>query len=152
MLYTNELRSHVEQRPQGRFTSCHINKIVRSRRGRDRMVVRFTTTYMQPVPITTKVVHEFKSNWWRGVFDTTLCDKVCQWHLVTLCHLVVYMYVTCLHWRHFLYEMDIWLKTRSSRKRKAGQSCASCMYFHIQRVHRKKILKCTMTSSSSSPV
>ena len=26
------------------------------RRGRDRMVVGFTTTYMQPVPITTNIV------------------------------------------------------------------------------------------------
>ena len=41
-------------------------------------------------------------------------------HLVTLCHLVVY--VTCLHWRHLLYEMDIWLKVRSCRKWKTRQS------------------------------
>ena len=28
----------------------------------------------------TKVVScEFEPCWWRGVFDTTLCDKVCQW-------------------------------------------------------------------------
>jgi hypothetical protein len=31
------------------------------------------------------------------------------------------MHVTCLYWRHFLYEMDIWLKTGSCRKSKAGQ-------------------------------
>jgi len=31
---------------------------------------------MQSVPITTKVVSSNYS--WRGVLDTTLCDKVCQ--------------------------------------------------------------------------
>ena len=34
----------------------------------------------------------------------------------------VVIHVACLHWRHFLYEMDIWLKTGSCRKSKAGQS------------------------------
>jgi hypothetical protein len=37
---------------------------------RDRMVVR----PVQSAPITTKV----ESRSWRGVLDTTLCDKVCQ--------------------------------------------------------------------------
>ena len=32
---------------------------------------------MQSVPITTKVVLELRS--WRGVLNTTLCDKVYQW-------------------------------------------------------------------------
>ena len=45
--------------------------------GRDRMVVRFTTT------CTIGVYHhlscEFDPRSWRGVLDTTLCDKVCQW-------------------------------------------------------------------------
>jgi len=31
---------------------------------------------MQQVPTTTEVDFEFRS--WRGVRDTTLCDKVCQ--------------------------------------------------------------------------
>ena len=31
---------------------------------------------VQSVPITTSVVSESRS--WRGVLDTTLCDKVCQ--------------------------------------------------------------------------
>jgi hypothetical protein len=26
---------------------------------------------------------EFESRWWRGVFDTTLCDEVCQWLLTS---------------------------------------------------------------------
>ena len=43
----------------------------------DRMVVGFTTT------VSISVYHhlhcEFKSFSWRGVLDTTLCGKVCQW-------------------------------------------------------------------------
>ena len=46
------------------------------RRGLDRMVVGFTTTY------ATSAFHQlsfdFESRSWRGVFDTTLYDKVCQ--------------------------------------------------------------------------
>ena len=41
------------------------------------MVVGFTTTY------TISVYHcnscEFDNRSWRGILDTTLCDKVCQW-------------------------------------------------------------------------
>ena len=48
----------------------------RTRRGFDRMVVGFTTTY------ATSAFHhyscEFESRSWRGVLDTKLCDKVCQ--------------------------------------------------------------------------
>ena len=33
--------------------------------------------HMQSVPITTKIVR-IESRSWRGVLDTTLCDKVCQ--------------------------------------------------------------------------
>jgi hypothetical protein len=46
------------------------------RRGRDRMVVGFTTTYA-----ITAYHHqncEFESRSSRGVLDTTICDKVCQ--------------------------------------------------------------------------
>ena len=32
---------------------------------------------MQSVPITTKIVR-IEPRSWRGVLDTTLCDKVCQ--------------------------------------------------------------------------
>ena len=46
------------------------------RRGRNRIVVGFTTT------CATSTYHhqrcEFKSRSWRGEPDTTLCDKVCQ--------------------------------------------------------------------------
>jgi len=41
-------------------------------------------------------------------------------YIMSLCDVVIH--ITCLHWWHFLYEMDIWLKTRSCRKGKAGQS------------------------------
>ena len=45
---------------------------------RDRIVhvVRFTPT-KQTVPIINNVVH-FISRAWRGVLDSTLCDKECQ--------------------------------------------------------------------------
>ena len=47
------------------------------RHGRNRMVVRFTTTY------AISAYHHWSCNFeprsWRGVLDTTLCDKVCQW-------------------------------------------------------------------------
>jgi len=38
----------------------------RGRRGRDRMVVGFIITYAT-------------SAYWRGILDTSLCEKVCQW-------------------------------------------------------------------------
>ena len=42
----------------------------------DHMVIGFTTTY------TISAYHhlscEFEPHSWRGVLDTTLCDKVCQ--------------------------------------------------------------------------
>jgi len=45
---------------------------IRGRRGRDRMVVGFTTIYV------ISAYHywscEFESRSWRNVFDTTLCD------------------------------------------------------------------------------
>ena len=45
-------------------------------RGRDRMVVGFTTT------CAISTYHhkrcEFEPRSWRGVLDTTFCDKVCQ--------------------------------------------------------------------------
>jgi hypothetical protein len=41
------------------------------RRVRDRMLVGFTTTY---------AINTYHNSYpGRGVFDTTLCDKVCQW-------------------------------------------------------------------------
>jgi hypothetical protein len=48
---------------------------IRGGRGRDRMVIQFTTTCAITVPITTKVV-SLKPLSWRGVLDATLCDKV----------------------------------------------------------------------------
>jgi len=50
--------------------------MIKGRRGRDRMVVGFTTT------CAIIAIHwscEFESRSWRGVLDAILCDKVCQW-------------------------------------------------------------------------
>jgi len=44
-------------------------------RGRDRMVVGFTTTYAISAYHHQRC--EFESRSWRGLLDTTLCDKVC---------------------------------------------------------------------------
>ena len=47
------------------------------RHGRDRMLVGFTTTYA--ISAYYQWWCEFEARWRRGVFNTTLCDKVCQW-------------------------------------------------------------------------
>ena len=44
--------------------------------GCDRMVVGFTTTYA--INVYQHGSYMFESHSWRGVLDTTLCDKVCQ--------------------------------------------------------------------------
>ena len=50
---------------------------IRGHRSRDSMVVGFTTTY------AISAYHhgscEFEPSSLRGVLDTSLCDKVCQW-------------------------------------------------------------------------
>ena len=56
----------------------------RGRRHRDCMVVSFTTTcaistYCHSHCEFERVHGEVYSCSWRGVLDTTLCDKVCQW-------------------------------------------------------------------------
>jgi hypothetical protein len=48
--------------------------IWRGRRARDRMIVRFTTTC--GISAYHHYSCEFVLRSWRGVFDTTLCDKV----------------------------------------------------------------------------
>jgi hypothetical protein len=48
-------------------------------RGRDCMIVGFTITCAISVYLHTTKNCEFQSRSWRGVLDTTLCDKVCQW-------------------------------------------------------------------------
>ena len=50
--------------------------LFRVRRGRDRMVVGFTTTYANSA--YHHISCEFDSHSWKGVLDTTLCDKVFQ--------------------------------------------------------------------------
>ena len=46
-------------------------------RGRDHMIVRFTTTLA--ISAYHHLSCEFESRSQRSVFDTTLCDQVCQW-------------------------------------------------------------------------
>jgi len=46
-------------------------------RGRNRLVVGFTTTYAISAYHHYSCEVEFRS--WRDVLDTTVCDKVCQW-------------------------------------------------------------------------
>ena len=57
--------------------SCFFINMKGDRRGRDRMVVGFTTTYA--INIYHDLSCEIESHSWRGALNTTLCDKVCQW-------------------------------------------------------------------------
>jgi hypothetical protein len=52
--------------------------LLRSCRGRGHMVAGFTITYAMSGYHHKSC--EFETCWWWGVLDTTLCDKVCQWH------------------------------------------------------------------------
>jgi hypothetical protein len=58
------------------WSTVFVLAVSSGRRGRDRMVVGFTTN------CATSVHHhlscEFEIRSWRRVLDTTLCDKVCQ--------------------------------------------------------------------------
>ena len=57
------------------YLLCHC--VSRGHRGCDRIVVGFTTTYA--ISAYHHWFCEFESRSGRGVLDTTLCDKVCQW-------------------------------------------------------------------------
>ena len=46
--------------------------------GRYHMVVGFTTTYTCAISAYHHKSCEFESCSWQGVFDTTLCYKICQ--------------------------------------------------------------------------
>ena len=54
-----------------------LSLLNRERRGRDSVVVGFTTTCA--ISSSPYWSCEFKSRSWRSVLDTTVCDKVCQW-------------------------------------------------------------------------
>jgi hypothetical protein len=58
---------------------CPLTMTMRDCRGRDRMVyvVVFITTYAMSA--YHHYSGEFEPRSWRGVLDTTLCDKVCLW-------------------------------------------------------------------------
>ena len=49
---------------------------IRGRRGRDRVVIGFTT--ICAISIYHHYSFELEPRSWRGVLDKTLCDKVCQ--------------------------------------------------------------------------
>jgi hypothetical protein len=68
-------KANVAPISQQQFTRPSLWWYVASRRGHDHMVDGFTTT------CAISVYHhcEFEPRSWRGVLDTTLCDKVCQW-------------------------------------------------------------------------
>jgi hypothetical protein len=57
--------------------STNAPNINRGLRGRDCLVVWFTTTC--EFSEYHHYICEFESRSWRGVLDATLCDKVCQW-------------------------------------------------------------------------
>ena len=54
-----------------------LSLLNRERRGRDSVVVGFTSTYV--ISAYHQYTCEFESRSWIGVLDTTVCDKVCQW-------------------------------------------------------------------------
>ena len=54
----------------------HTTISIVGRRGRDRMVVRSTTTCA--ISAYHHLSCEFEPRSWRGVFDATLCDNVSQ--------------------------------------------------------------------------
>jgi hypothetical protein len=51
----------------------------RGRRGRDRMVIRFTSTIYNYLCNRCLEPLKLRVRSWRGVLDTTLCNKVYQW-------------------------------------------------------------------------
>jgi hypothetical protein len=73
-LYTVQ---YIKSNPIIFSPSCFFISMKRGRRGRDRMVVGFTTTYA--INIYHDLSCEFESHSWRAALNTTLCDKVCQW-------------------------------------------------------------------------
>ena len=54
---------------------CRFRNGKRRRRGHERMVVGFITTYA--ISAYRHLSCEFEPCSWRGILDTTLCDKVC---------------------------------------------------------------------------
>jgi len=69
--------SHGPSNEQYHYIICCTCIWLRGHRGRDRMVVRFTTIYVISAYHHSRC--EFESSSWRDVLDTTLCNKVCQW-------------------------------------------------------------------------
>jgi hypothetical protein len=77
ILFLNKCQWPIgESSPVPYNRGLHQTLSYRDRRGRDRMVVEFTTTYA--IGVYHHYSCESESRAWRGVLDTTLCDKVYQ--------------------------------------------------------------------------
>jgi hypothetical protein len=63
------------QSRQPNINQLKFSDFRRGNHGRDRMVVRFTTTYV--ISAYHNKSCEFESYSWRGVLEITLCGKVC---------------------------------------------------------------------------
>ena len=61
------------------FLCCAIFHLPR---GRDRMLVAFTATYV--IGAYQHKRCEYKTRSWSDVLDTTLCDQACQWLMAGL--------------------------------------------------------------------
>ena len=69
------IKACTDSPPLKKTTHNHKNEWQCKHRGRDHMVVGFTTTYA----ISACRHCEFDSRSGNGVLDTTLCEQVCQW-------------------------------------------------------------------------
>jgi hypothetical protein len=71
------------------YVTYETSNMKRGRRGRDRMVVGFTTTFMQSVPITTKIV---SSNPFHGeMYVYVQYESKCEW--IVPCTVLYKVYV-----------------------------------------------------------
>ena len=93
------------------FNAAILNyKSSRDRRCLDRIEVGFAITC-----IISAYHHwrfEFKSRWWRGVLDTNLCDKVCQWQVLCLVNsfnhtLALFEQTHCIDWIYCCYLQSL---------------------------------------------
>jgi hypothetical protein len=76
---------------------CFIYLTNRSR-GHRCMVIGLATVFVITAFVITAYHYwssEFKFRSWRGVLDTTLCDKVCQWLATGWCVFSAYMLLLC---------------------------------------------------------
>ena len=79
LLFLSHLFQEFTKANQHIYSIVKKGYISKSRdcRDHDRMDVEFTTTCA--ISAYHNQSFDFESHSWRGVLDTTLCDKVCQW-------------------------------------------------------------------------